>query len=455
MTTGDLQQKAADKKDVRKKIAIIGGGISGLSCAHLLADTHHVEVFEAAPTLGGHTATKTVATAGGHYDVDTGFIVFNDRTYPHFLKLLAKLKVDYQKTSMGFSVTNQVTGYEYAGTSLNGLFAQRRNLASPQHWRLLGDILRFNKLCIRLHDEGAIPDTTLGDFLAAQGFSEHFSTHYILPMVSAIWSSGLATAARMPLLFFIRFFHNHGLLTVTQQPQWYTITGGSKSYLAPLTENFKDNIHLACPVIFIRRTPQGVIVYSQGLGEQLFDEVVLACHSDQALKLIVDPTPEEYEILSAIPYRANKVQLHADTGLLPRSVRAWASWNYRIPAAQADDTEEAAVLTYNMNILQNLAAPVTFCVSVNAGDQVNPAKLYGTYDYAHPVFTRESVAAQTFWASISGQNRTHFCGAYWRNGFHEDGLVSGIRVAQALGADCSALLGDGASDSSVASGIGG
>lgn len=421
----------------QKKIAIIGAGISGLSCAHLLADTHHVEVFEAGATLGGHTATKKVEVEGVPYDVDTGFIVFNDRTYPHFLKLLAKLKVDYQKTNMGFSVTNEGSGYEYAGTSLDGLFAQRRNLMNPQHWRLLGEILRFNKLCTRLHEESAIPDVTLGDFLAAQKFSEFFASHYILPMVSAIWSAGLATSARMPLVFFIRFFHNHGLLTVTRQPQWYTITGGSKNYLAPLTANFKDSIHLGCPVIFIRRTNRGVIVYTQAFGEQLFDEVVLACHSDQALKLLVDVTPTEYEVLSAIPYSANCVQLHADTGLLPRSERAWASWNYRIPAVPSTaDSSDAAVLTYNMNLLQNIAAPVTFCVSVNAGHAVKPERVYGSYDYAHPVFTQESVAAQARWAEVSGHHRTHFCGAYWHNGFHEDGLVSGIRVAKALGADC-------------------
>lgn len=430
----------------KKRVAIIGSGISGLSCAYLLADTHEVTVFEAAPTLGGHTATKTVEVSGNTYDIDTGFIVFNDRTYPTFLKLLAALNVDYQKTTMGFSVANERTGYEYAGTSLNGVFAQRRNLVNPQHWRLLSEILRFNALCIRLHEKKAIPDITLGTFLCRKGFTDFFSTHYILPMVSAIWSSGLSVAADMPLVFFIQFFHNHGLLTVTQQPQWYTIRGGSKQYIAPLTEKFKHNIHLSCPVVFVRRHPQGVIVCTHEQGEQFFDDVVFACHSDQALALLADPTPSEYDILSTIPYRMNHVQLHTDTRLLPRHERAWASWNYRIPApyctsnaASPDHMNDDALLTYNMNMLQNLEAPVTFCVSVNGGANVFPQKLLGHYEYAHPMFTQESVAAQARWSEISGHHHTHFCGAYWRNGFHEDGLFSGVRVAKALGADCSAL----------------
>lgn len=426
------------EKVERKKVAVIGAGISGLSCAYLLADKYQVEVFEAGDELGGHTATKTVSFAGEQYNVDTGFIVFNDRTYPNFLKLLHKLGVDYQKTSMGFSVTNRITGYEYAGTSLNGLFAQRRNWLNVKHWRLLGDLVRFNKLCTRLYKENSIPDVSLGDFLVAEGFSRFFSAHYILPMVSAIWSSGIATAANMPLQFFIHFFHNHGLLTITEQPQWYTICGGSKSYLAPLTAKYQQSIHLGCPVTSIKRNAQGVIVSTRKFGEQLFDEVVLACHSDQALKLLADPSPDEYEILSEIPYSNNRVQLHTDHNLLPRAEQAWASWNYLIPPAQAAasaEQGEAAVLTYNMNMLQHLQAPATFCVSLNAEHLVDATKTLGIYDYAHPVFTRESVAAQTRWSDISGTNHTHYCGAYWHNGFHEDGLVSGIRVARFLGAD--------------------
>lgn len=420
--------------NIRKKIAIIGSGISGLSCAYLLSANHDVVVFESGDTLGGHTATKTVKLTDGQYDVDTGFIVFNDRTYPNFLKLLAQLGVEYQPTEMGFSVSNPSLNYEYSGTSLNGLFAQRKNILNMKHWNLLREIVRFNKVCTQLHNDNKIPSAiTLGDYLASENYSEYFKNHYILPMVSAIWSSGLETAAAMPLLFFIRFFHNHGLLTVTQQPQWYTIKGGSKTYIDPLIKSFKENIHVACPVTAITRHAYGVTVSSVGFGEQEFDEVVLACHSDQALELLADAGATEKEILSAIPYKSNEVVLHSDTQLLPSSERAWASWNYLVTDASVDKSDTAA-LTYNMNILQNFAAPVTFCVSVNAGDRIDPRKVYGRYHYSHPQFTLGSVAAQQRWSEISGVNRTHFCGAYWRNGFHEDGLVSGIRVAQALGA---------------------
>ena len=419
---------------VAKKIAIIGSGISGLSCAYLLAQDNDVTLFEAASTLGGHTATKTVKLTDGLYDVDTGFIVFNDRTYPNFLKLLARLGVEYQPTDMGFSVSNRDTHYEYSGTSLNGLFAQRKNILNLRHWTMLREILRFNKACIQLQESNSIPEgTTLGDYLKSERYSDYFKHYYVLPMVSAIWSSGLETAADMPLLFFINFFHNHGLLTVTQQPQWYTIKGGSKTYIEPLTAPFKEKIHLDCGVTAIRRHDQGVSITSSGFGEQEFDEVVLACHSDQALKLLADVSPTEYEILSAIPYKENQVVLHSDTQLLPRSERAWASWNYVI-SNRLDMKQDAAALTYNMNMLQRLEAPVTFCVSVNAGNQIDPRKIYGRYTYSHPQFTLKSVAAQQRWHEISGVRHTHFCGAYWRNGFHEDGLVSGINVARALGA---------------------
>lgn len=417
----------------RKKIAVIGSGISGLLSAYLLSRHHDISVFEAEDYIGGHTATKTVSLPSGNYEVDTGFIVFNDRTYPNFLKLLAKLGVDYQPTEMGFSVSCQRTEFEYSGTSLNGLFAQRKNILRFRHWKMLADIVRFNKECTRLYSTDTIPEVmTLGDYLRENHYSADFQQFYILPMVSAIWSSGLGVAAAMPLVFFIRFFHNHGLLTVTQQPQWYTILGGSKSYIAPLTHPFQHKIFTRCPVESVKRTDVGVIVRTSRFSEQEFDEVIFACHSDQALKLLLDSTPQEQDILSAIPYTKNSVVLHSDTNLLPRSTRAWASWNYLLLAKQTEPAETAA-LTYNMNILQNISAPVTFCVTVNASDAIDPAKVYGSYIYSHPLFTTESVAAQARWHEISGKHHTHFCGAYWRNGFHEDGVFSAIRVAEALG----------------------
>ena len=414
-----------------KQIAVVGSGISGLLCAHLLSRHHKVTVFEAEADIGGHTATREVVVAGKRYAIDTGFIVFNDRTYPNFIKLMSRLGVVSQPTQMGFSVSCQASGFEYSGTSLNGVFARRRNLVNPRHWRMLQEILRFNRECTRLHEVGGIDSNqTLGDFLRAGGYSEFFQRYYILPMVSAIWSSGLDTAAAMPLLFFIRFFHNHGLLTVTQQPQWYTIKGGSKTYLEPLTKTFKGSIHVNAPVQWVKRHGEGVTLYTAAHGQQHFDEVVFACHSDQALAILLDPTQDESDILSAIPYKMNDVCLHTDTRLLPGSKRAWASWNYLLLNGADVD---AAALTYNMNILQRLESDITFCVSVNANAVINPDKVLGQYRYSHPVFTLASVAAQQRWAEISGKQHTHYCGAYWRNGFHEDGVVSALNVARMLG----------------------
>lgn len=414
----------------KKKIAIIGSGISGLLSGYLLARRHDVTVFEAGNEIGGHTATKIVSTPEGNQAVDTGFIVFNDRTYPNFLKLLAQLGVAYQPTEMGFSVACQRTGFEYSGTSLNGVFAQRKNVINISHWRMLKEIVQFNSACTQLYKENCIPeDQTLGEYLQIQGYSEKFIHFYILPMVSAIWSSPIGTAAAMPLTFFVRFFHNHGLLTVTQQPQWYTIKGGSHHYLQPLTQKYKDSIYTNCPVLNVKRNTDSVLVTTSLFGEQVFDEVIFACHSDQALKLLADPSPSEYDILAAIPYQSNQVVLHSDLRLLPKLRRAWASWNYIL----LNHGEDNVALTYNMNILQKLNSATTFCVTVNPGASIDPQKIYGEYHYSHPMFTRDSVNAQERWAEISGINHTHFCGAYWRNGFHEDGVVSAIRVAEMLG----------------------
>jgi len=424
-----------------KKIAIIGSGISGLSAAYLLARRHLVTVFEAGASIGGHTATKPVTLGDRDYAVDTGFIVFNDRTYPNFIKLMSRLGVASQPTQMGFSVSSNGSSpspYEYSGSGLDGFFAQRRNLLKPGHWQLLREILRFNRACTQAYREGELSaNMTLGEYLNREGYSQLFQEHYILPMVSAIWSSGPAVSADMPLPFFVRFFHNHGLLTVTRQPQWYTLKGGSHVYLGPLTRQFAQDIHTDCPVQGLRRREEGVSVVTGRFGEQIFDEVVLACHSDQALKILLDPTDREHQILGAMPYTDNQVVLHTDSRILPRNRRAWASWNYRLQApgqsAAAPACNRNAVLTYNMNMLQRLEAPETLCVSVNASQYLDESKIIGEYRYSHPVFNHASVAAQARWHEISGINHTHYCGAYWHNGFHEDGLVSGLRVAEALG----------------------
>lgn len=414
-----------------KKIAVVGSGISGLVCAYVLNRNHQVTVFEAQSVIGGHTATKTVHIEQRDYAVDTGFIVFNDRTYPMFIKLLSLLGVESQATDMGFSVSCRQHNFEYSGTSFGGLFAQRKNLFKPHYWRMLGQILRFNRACTQLHNSQEIPaDLTLGDYLEREGYSTFFQQYYILPMVAAIWSSDLATAANIPLLFFIRFFHNHGLLTVNRQPQWYTIKGGSHQYLEPLTKSFKERIRTNCAVQWVKRYADGVTVCSSA-GEQQFDEIIFACHSDQALALLADPSADEHAILSAIPYQKNTVSLHMDTRLLPKARAAWASWNYTLFGDAGQSVSSA--LTYNMNILQRIDAPITFCVSLNAQDMIDRNKLLGEYQYSHPVFTQTSLAAQSAWGRISGHRHTHFCGAYWRNGFHEDGVVSALRVAAMLG----------------------
>ncbi|WP_347331401.1 NAD(P)/FAD-dependent oxidoreductase [Marinimicrobium locisalis] len=413
-----------------KRIAVIGSGISGLTAAYVLAKRHEITLFEAGPQVGGHTATKSVEVAGSTYEVDTGFIVFNDRTYPNFIRLLSHLGVASQATDMGFSVTQPDHAHEYSGCGLSGLFAQRRNWFRPFHWKMLKDIVRFNRDCTRAYEQNRIDSNqTLGEYLAAQGYSDFFQQHYILPMVSAIWSSGLTGAAQMPLLFFIRFFHNHGLLTVTNQPQWYTVKGGSHSYLKPITREFAEQVYTDCPVTQVRRTGTGATVITERFGAQDFDEVIFACHSDQALKLLADPSGREQEVLSAMPYQDNEVVMHTDASILPKARRAWASWNYRLdPSRQSE-----AVLTYNMNLLQRLECPETICVSVNATDWLDERRILGRYRYSHPVFNRQSIDAQERWGDISGVNHTHYCGAYWRNGFHEDGVVSGLRVAQCVG----------------------
>ena len=414
-----------------KKIAIIGSGISGLMSAYLLNQDNEIKLFEADNYIGGHTATKSVEVNGKTFAIDTGFIVFNDRTYPNFIKLLEGLEVSYQPAEMSFSVSCQVANYEYSGSSIKGLFAQVENILNYKHWRMLREILRFNRECTALHECGAIDeDETLDAYLCAHGYSEHFKHYYIFPMVSAIWSSGISIAASMPLNFFIRFFYNHGLLSVLNQPQWFSLIGGSSSYITPLTESFTEKIHTSSPVTSVRRRNGLVEVTSSEFGVEMFDDVIFACHSDQALKILVDPSDAEVEILSALPYKKNDVILHSDINFLPQKRSAWASWNY----LYLDEGEsESAILTYNMNLLQNLDAPTTFCVSLNNGLHVSPDKVYGRYSYSHPQFTKATIAAQERWGEINGQNNTYYCGAYWRNGFHEDGVVSALKVAASLG----------------------
>lgn len=458
------------------KIAIIGSGIAGLTSAYLLNRRHDITVFEASDWIGGHTHTVDVEVGGQHYAVDTGFIVFNDWTYPNFIRLLKQLGVGFKDTEMSFSVSDPLSGVEYNGHNLNSLFAQRRNLISPKFWGMVRDILRFNREALDdLNNQRIAANVTLGDYLRSNGYSERFTQHYIVPMGAAIWSMSLQDMLGFPLQFFVRFFKNHGLLSVSDRPQWCVIEGGSSSYVAPLTESFKQHIRLNCAVTRVERDGDGVTVHSAA-GSERFDKLIFACHSDQALALLAEPTRLESELLGALPYADNDVVLHTDTRLLPQRPLAWASWNYRLggpsmplqgvaseglarrnqarkrsllgvnehsepdfnaarPSAVAlqQDADQSAAVTYNMNILQGIQSDTTFCVSLNQTAAIDPSKILARYTYAHPQYSLAGMAAQARWEELLGLNHSYFCGAYWANGFHEDGVVSALRVAREFG----------------------
>lgn len=413
-----------------KNIAIIGSGISGLTSAYLLSREHNVTVFEKNNYIGGHTATKDIEVDGKCYAIDTGFIVYNERTYPNFIKLLNQLGITEQKTEMSFSVMNPSANLEYNGSTINTLFAQRSNLFKPSFWRLILEILRFNKLCKGLYERDDIDvELTLGDFLKQHKFNQAFSQNYILPMGAAIWSSSLVEMTQFQLKFFVRFFYNHGLLDIQNRPQWFVIPGGSKQYIYPLIQSFENNIELNSQIKSVSRTDSGVtLLFKDGHSKQ-FDEVVFACHSDQALHLLSDSNAQEQEILSSMPYRDNQVVLHTDTNLLPKRRLAWASWNYHLDSNQ----NRPACVTYNMNILQGLESDTTFCVTLNNTDRIDTNKILQTFNYSHPIFNQNSLAAQQRRLEICGKNNTHFAGAYWHNGFHEDGVRSAVEVAQRFG----------------------
>ncbi|MEE4278627.1 MAG: FAD-dependent oxidoreductase [Halieaceae bacterium] len=410
------------------QIAVIGSGISGLACAHYLSARHTVSLFEANRRLGGHTATVNVALGTRRFAVDTGFIVFNDWTYPNFIALMDELGISSKPTSMGFSVRDQDSGLEYAGTNLDALFAQRRNLFSPRFLRMVRDILRFNKESIADLESGRLSDDdTLGAYLTRNGYSEGFKRDYLIAMGSAIWSADCASMLDFPVQFFVRFFKNHGLLSVKNRPQWRTIEGGSREYIAPLCRRFEQRIHTSKAVTRVQRDAAGVNLHFADGEQRRFDQVVIATHSDQALTILDGPSQAEREVLGALPYQSNEVVLHTDVRLLPQNRKTWSSWNYRLGVDSS-----RAVLTYNMNILQGLDAPETFCVTLNDTASINPHKILGRFSYDHPVFSLQGMAAQQRWGEINGVNNTWFCGAYWHNGFHEDGVVSALRVAEAM-----------------------
>nr|WP_317198613.1 FAD-dependent oxidoreductase [uncultured Psychrobacter sp.] len=467
-----------DSKGSNKtRVAIIGSGVSGLSCAHYLAAHHDVTIFEANDYIGGHVNTIDVALQYGKKTnddnveksaIDTGFIVFNERTYPNFFRLLHELQVPFQATDMSFSVKNIARKFEYNGHTINTLLSQRKNVLNPKFWQFVKDIVQFNKHIRKLRqdydsvrvqggDVSAFTEQTLGSYLAGERYGQLFTDNYLLPMVSAIWSTSLKEVQAFPLVFFAQFFDNHGLLDVVNRPQWFTIKGGSKQYVNKLVTKFVKaggTVRVNSPVESVTRHDDSsggavtlnVVSYDaaeqQAHSEELvFDEVIFACHADTALKLLADASCDEQEVLSHFRFTENTAVLHTDSSVLPKKSLAWASWNYLIDKQTSIANQEQMgkespankpVLTYHMNILQRLTKQHNYLVTLN--HDIDPAQVIKSIDYSHPVFDNEMIAAQGQWARISGNGlHTHFCGAYWFNGFHEDGVRSGLRVCQALG----------------------
>ena len=405
------------------KIAIIGTGISGNVAAYHLNKDHDITVFEANDYLGGHTHTHNIELEGKSYSVDTGFIVFNYKTYPNFTGLLKELGVKEQLSAMSFGVKCEKTGLEYMGSTINSLFAQRRNIFRPSFWRMILDILRFNRQATDLLEDES-DDISLGEYLKREKFSQTFIDYYLVPMAAAVWSADLNLMYQFPARYLIQFFHNHGLLSVTNRPDWYVIKGGSKTYVTALTASFKDKIRLSTPVTGVKREKEAVIVTS-AQGEESYDAVFFACHSDQALRLLEQPTASEQQVLGAIKYQENEVLLHTDASILPKRKTAWAAWNYHL----LENDQGQVPVTYNMNILQGLDSEQTFCVTLNNANAIDQTKVLKRLQYHHPIYTQESVAAQARQSEIN-TDRLYFCGAYWRYGFHEDGVVSALNAIE-------------------------
>ena len=419
-----------------RRVAVVGSGIAGLSTAHALRDDARVTLFEADRRFGGHAHTVDVTLGGVTHGVDTGFLVYNHRTYPQLVRLFDELQVETAPSEMSFSVQDPASGLEWSGCNLNTVFAQRRNLVSPRFLGMLADILRFNKLATGIavrQAEGEL-DEPIGDFLDRHRFGPAFRDGYFLPMIGCIWSCPTDQMLRFPVATMIRFCHNHGLIQVADRPQWHTVRGGSRQYVRRLLARQGD-CRAGEPVRAVRRLPPGEgqagVMVVTDRGAERFDEVVLACHSDQALALLDDATADERAVLGAIRYHRNRAVLHTDATLLPRRRLAWAAWNYeRAPDRAREDA--AVCLHYLINRLQPLPWQQPVVVSLNPGREPDPQRVIGEYDYAHPVFDAAAIAAQRRLGQIQGRSHLWFAGAWTRYGFHEDGLMSGLAVADSL-----------------------
>ncbi len=414
------------------RIAIIGSGISGLASGWYLSRRHEVSLFEKEPRLGGHTNTVMVENGGDPIPVDTGFIVHNDRTYPHLVKLLVELGVETQPSDMSFSVSCRQTGFEYSSRGIGGFFAQRSNLLRRAHYLLLAEILRFNRTAPKLLDQPGAETATIGDMIDDGRYHNIFTGSYLFPMASAVWSMALDSIRSFPALTLLRFFLNHGMLGINTHPKWRVIRGGSHKYIPLLTAPFKERIYLDARIATVSRDRSCVTLSFQDRAAMDFDQVVFACHGDQVLSLLKEPTGVERDVMGNFRTSRNVATLHTDASLLPSRLPARASWNYNLGL----NADKAAAVTYHMNRLQSLTTAEDYCVTLNGEDAIDDAKVLRKIVYRHPRYTREAVRAQDRWSEISGQNRTHYCGAYWFYGFHEDGLNSALRVARALSVEC-------------------
>ena len=415
-------------KNDKLNIAVIGSGISGLTTAHLLSRKHNITLFEKNDYIGGHTHTHSIKEEGTIYNVDSGFIVYNENTYPNFIKLLDSLDVKRQHSSMGFSVKSYNKDFEYSGNSLSAVFSKKSNLFNPYFLNMLRSIIRFNKNSVK-DLETMNESTLLIDYLKSKNYSDYFINYYIIPMAASIWSTSPNFILEMPAIFFIRFFDNHGLLKITNRPQWWVIKNGSKQYVKKILDDFNGTIHLNTTINELKRESNKVYIKINN-DTKIFDAVVLATHSDQSLSIIKDLSDNEKNVLGKIKYQKNTALIHTDTSILPKRKKAWSSWNYLL-----DKNDNKVILTYNMNILQSLKSKKTYCVTLNNTDMINENKIIKKITYHHPLFTKESVYAQSQKNLICGVNNTYFCGAYWGNGFHEDGVNSALDVCKKFGID--------------------
>jgi predicted NAD/FAD-binding protein len=410
------------------RIAVLGSGISGLAAAWLLSRRHDVDLFERAPRLGGHTHTHLIDRPHGRVALDTGFLVHNDRTYPNLVRLFRELGVETLDSDMSFAVTWPARDLEYSSRDLNGFFATRRNLVRPAHFALFFEIARFSRIAPRLLAQPGAERVSLGAFLDEHRFGAAFTEQFLFPMASAVWSASLDSLREFPAVTLIQFFQNHGMLAFVDRPTWKIVRGGSSAYIPHLTAPLSGRVHVNAEATGVCRTADGVEIQFANRPAVRADEVVFACHGDEVLPLLTDATPAEKDVLGAFRTTTNEAWLHTDAGYLPRRAAARAAWNYRL-----GDASTGATLTYDLNRLQRLDAPESYCTTLNPPAPIEASKVLARMTYTHPLYTREAIAAQTRWAAVSGRHRAHFCGAYWFYGFHEDGLRSAIRVAEALG----------------------